>query len=130
MFDITLVSDEGDQVPTHKMILAASSMFFRGLLRRNPHVHPLIFLKGVLHKDLLFLLGFMYRGEVTLGQEELDSFLEAGQTLGVSGLMMNKTGLGTDTKQATGGKKQQKNKFMEAVLEVQEEIIVVKAEAC
>ena len=34
----------------------------------------------------MFLLNFMYTGEVTVGQEELDSFLEAGEALGVEGL--------------------------------------------
>ena len=97
LFDITLVCGDGDQVPTHKLILAASSQFFCNILKRNPHPHPLVFLKGVSHKDLLFLLDFFYMGEVTVGQEELDSFLEAGKTLGVKGLMMKKIGPVTET---------------------------------
>ena len=51
------------------------------------------------HKELLLLLDFMYKGEVTLLQEELDSFLEAGGALGVKGLERGDAGQGA----ATGG---------------------------
>ena len=44
----------------------------------------------------------MYTGEATVGQEELDSFREAGKTLGVKGLMMNKIGPGTETGRTVG----------------------------
>ena len=42
--DVTLVSDNGKQVETHKIILASSSPFFANLLKRNKHPHPLIYM--------------------------------------------------------------------------------------
>ena len=47
-FDVTLVCDN-NQVQAHKVIIAACSPFFKSILRRNPHQHPLLYLKGVLY---------------------------------------------------------------------------------
>jgi hypothetical protein len=33
----------------------------RDILRRNPHQHPLLYLKGVTHRDLESVLNFMYQ---------------------------------------------------------------------
>ena len=125
LFDITLVAGDGNQVPAHKVILAATSKFFCSILSKNSHAHPLVFLKGVAHKDLVSLLDFMYEGEVTVGQEELNSFLEAGQTLGMRGLTRNKTGLVTEAVGATGGEKKQKNP---KIARVQGGAVLVKTE--
>merc|ERR1712210_381623 len=71
-FDVTLACDDS-QVQAHKVILSACSPFFRNILRRNPHQHPLLYLKGVKYKELLSVLNFMYQGEVNVAQEELNS---------------------------------------------------------
>ena len=60
-FDVTLACDDS-QVDAHKVILAACSPFFRNVLRRNPHQHPLLYLKGVTYSDLQSVLSFMYHG--------------------------------------------------------------------
>ncbi len=65
------------------MILSACSPFFRQILRRNPHQHPLLYLKGVKYKELLSVLNFMYQGEVNVAQEELNSFLAVAEDLRV-----------------------------------------------
>merc|ERR1712202_1301 len=75
---------------THKVILSACSPFFRNVLRRNPHQHPLLYLKGVKYKELLSVLNFMYMGEVDVAQEELNSFLAVAEELKVKGLTQNK----------------------------------------
>ena len=43
--DVTLACEDGQQIEAHKMILAASSPFFKNLLKRNKHPHPLIFMR-------------------------------------------------------------------------------------
>ena len=73
------------------MILSACSPFFRNILRRNPHQHPLIYLKGVKYTDLQCVLNFMYHGEVNVAQEELNSFLAVAEDLKVKGLTQNQT---------------------------------------
>jgi len=87
-FDVTLACDDS-QVQAHKVILSACSPFFRQVLRKNPHQHPLLYLKGVKYKELLSVLNFMYMGEVNVAQEELNSFLAVAEDLRVKGLTQN-----------------------------------------
>ena len=89
-FDITLLCEDDNQVMAHKVILSACSPFFRNILRRNSHQHPLLYLKGVKYKELLAVLNFMYQGEVSVAQEELNIFLTVAEDLRVKGLTQSK----------------------------------------
>lgn len=50
-FDLTLACDD-NQIEAHKVIVSACSPFFRNVLRRNPHQHPLLYLKGVKYREV------------------------------------------------------------------------------
>ena len=148
-YDVTLACDE-DQIQAHKVILfwlqlsqihsqmfemffivipelqaqviiSACSPFFRTVLQRNPHTHPLLYLKGVhcalyiVHfsmtsciylkhsyhgtlfppgvklSNLKLVLDFMYNGEVNVAQEELNTFLNVAEELKVKGLSGNQS---------------------------------------
>ena len=41
--DVTLACEDGQQIETHKVVLASSSPFFMELLKKNEHPHPLIY---------------------------------------------------------------------------------------
>ena len=45
--DVTLACDDNQQLTAHKFILGAGSLLFKNILKKNPHQHPLIYLKGV-----------------------------------------------------------------------------------
>jgi len=96
-FDVTIACDD-EQIQAHKVILSACSPFFRNILRRNPHQHPLLYLKGVKYTDLQSVLNFMYHGEVNVAQEELNSFLAVAEDLRVKGLTQNQSQTGSSTK--------------------------------
>jgi len=66
-FDVTIACEDS-QIQAHKVILSACSTFFRNVLRRNPHQHPLLYLKGVKYKEFIAILNFMYNGEVNVAQ--------------------------------------------------------------
>jgi len=87
-FDVTIACED-EQMQAHKVILSACSPFFRNILRRNHHQHPLLYLKGVKYTDLQSVLNFMYHGEVNVAQEELNSFLAVAEDLRVKGLTQN-----------------------------------------
>ena len=88
--DVTLACDD-DQINAHKVVLSACSPFFRTILRRNPHQHPLLYMKGIKYSNLESLLNFMYYGEVNIAQEELNSFLAVAEELKVKGLTQNQS---------------------------------------
>jgi hypothetical protein len=46
------VMDPQHLLQAHRVILSACSPFFKAVLRRNPHQHPLLYLKGVSFRDM------------------------------------------------------------------------------
>ena len=88
-YDVTLVSDDEVQIPAHKLVLSASSHFFKSILRRNSHSHPLLYLSGVDSQSLGFVLDYVYQGEVQIYQDDLNSFLDVAQKLKIEGLLSN-----------------------------------------
>jgi len=86
LFDITLVCGEFYQIQAHKVILSASSPFFRHVLCNNPHNNPLIYLRGINQTDLQHILDFIYHGEVNVSQDNLNSFLAVAEDLKIKGL--------------------------------------------
>ena len=97
-FDVTLACEDS-QVEAHKVILSACSPFFKNILRRNPHQHPLLYLKGVKFSELSNVLNFMYQGEVNVAQESLNTFLSVAEELQVKGLTQGQGGGGQQSQQ-------------------------------
>ena len=83
--DVTLVCDDG-QIKAHKVILSAASPFFRQLFIQNPHIHPLLYLRGTSKKFIQFLLNFVYSGETSVKQEDLALFMDLASSLKIHGL--------------------------------------------
>ena len=85
--DVTLHT-EGRTVKAHKVYLGACSRYFKHVLKgTNIWQHPVLFLANVPFKDLQKILEFIYCGEVTVPQQELQSFLRSAETLQISGLV-------------------------------------------
>ena len=85
--DITLISDDELKFDAHKVVLSASSSFFRNMLRgTSKNVQTLLFLNGIKSSDLQLVLDFVYNGEVKLHQDSIPSFLAATSKLRISGL--------------------------------------------
>ena len=91
LFDVTLVSDDEVQISAHKLVLSASSDFFKNILRKNSHAHPLLYLSGVNSQSLSLVLDYIYQGEVQIYQEDLNFFLDVAQKLKIEGLQSNNT---------------------------------------
>ena len=86
-YDVTLVSDDQQQVLAHKVVLSSSSEYFRNVLTSNTHAHPLLCLNGVNKGDLENILDFIYNGEIQIYQDQLDQFLDIAQRFQVEGLL-------------------------------------------
>lgn len=63
------------------------SPIFLNFLQDNPCKHPVIIFRNILFSDLEALVEFMYTGEVSVSQENLDTFLSTADTLQVQGLI-------------------------------------------
>ena len=85
-YDVTLVSDDHQQVSAHKVVLASSSEYFNKILKKNKHSHPLLCLNGVKSNDLHNILDYIYNGEIQIFQDDLDSFLAAAKRFQLEGL--------------------------------------------
>ena len=94
LHDVTLVSDDHRQVSAHKLVLSASSEYFKNVLKNSnkPNSHPLLCLDGVNSDDLRNILDYIYNGEIQICQENLDRFLSIAQRLKLDGLIGNDEG--------------------------------------
>ena len=59
-FDVTLVTEDERFVAAHKVVLSASSQFFKKILRKADHSKPLIYLNGVKFKELSKVIDYIY----------------------------------------------------------------------
>ena len=84
--DVTLACEEEKQISAHKIILSASSPFFKNILQRNLHQRPLIFLDGVNHRELVAIVDFIYLGKAEVRKDGIEEFLRVGRKLKISGL--------------------------------------------
>ena len=89
-YDVTLVSDDHQQVSAHKVVLSSSSEYFKSILTTNKHSHPMLCLNDVNTGDLMNILDFIYNGEIQIHQEQLDHFLNIAQRFQLQGLIQEK----------------------------------------
>ena len=87
LHDVTIVTDDNDQIAAHKLVLSACSEYFKNLFKKNKHSHPLLCLEGVGSKDVRNMMDYVYNGELQIYQEDLDGFLNVAQRLKIEGLM-------------------------------------------
>ena len=83
--DVTLVCDEEKRIKAHKVILSACSPVFRSILSRNPHQHPLIYLKSISFDNIRSMIKFMYLGKTEVSQECLTEFLKTAKEFEIEG---------------------------------------------
>ncbi|KAM8716006.1 hypothetical protein ACLKA7_002967 [Drosophila subpalustris] len=84
--DVTLSCD-GAVFRAHKLILAACSKKFADLFENTPtNGQCVIILEATTPDNMAALLEFMYKGEVHVSQEALNSFLKSAESLQVKGL--------------------------------------------
>ena len=84
--DVTLACEDGQQIEAHKIVLASSSPFFKELLKKHKHPHPLVYMRGLRSEDLMAIMDFLYFGEVNICQDNLDPFLALAEELKLKGL--------------------------------------------
>ena len=91
LHDVTLVSDDHHQISAHKLVLSASSEYFKNIFKNSnkPNSHPLVCLNEINSNDLKIIMDYIYNGEVQVFQDNLDRFLSIAQRLKLEGLLGN-----------------------------------------
>ena len=83
--DITLSCEDGKNFEAHRVLLAARSQYFYGIVPKLK-VEPVIFLKGVKGNHLEKILKYIYSGTATVSRSQLKPILEVARSLQVKGL--------------------------------------------
>ena len=65
LFDVTLVTEDGQHVQAHRIILSAGSNFFSDIFKKSNHKNVLVYLKGI--RSGLVLIGLPLPG-IVLGK--------------------------------------------------------------
>ena len=86
--DVTLVSSDGEEIEAHKVILASGSRFFQNLFKQSVKrtSHPLLYMRGLKTTELNLIVDFLYQGEVSVPQDQLEDFLALATELQLKGL--------------------------------------------
>lgn len=87
LVDVTIYCDDG-QVNAHKLVLAASSSYFRSLFSRmtNTFQYPIIVLREMPVNDLKTIIQFIYHGEINVPQNRVDSLMRCANYLQIDGM--------------------------------------------
>ena len=93
--DVTLVAEDGKQFKAHKVVIAACSDLFRNILEITNDANPLIYLHGIQHQVLKYVLEFMYKGKTEVPQKNLSDFIKVAQELKLKGLTFDESMLNT-----------------------------------
>ena len=85
LLDVTIACED-ENILAHRVILSACSSFFKTILKRSrSHQNLVLYLRGVARRDMENVLDFMYHGEVSVAQADLNSFLQVAEELQVKG---------------------------------------------
>lgn len=91
MTDVTLICNGGQTIRAHRVILSTFSPYFRAIFEsqpfsNNPCQYPVIVIKDLELSELRTIIDFIYKGEVSVSRDKLQSVLQAAKALEVSGL--------------------------------------------
>jgi len=80
--DVTLITEDFKETKAHRLALISCSKVLDHILSHlDSHNHPVIYLRGILHENLQYVLQFIYHGEVTVPQDSMGSVLSTAQDL-------------------------------------------------
>uniref|UniRef100_A0A0A9VPN1 Longitudinals lacking protein, isoforms H/M/V n=1 Tax=Lygus hesperus TaxID=30085 RepID=A0A0A9VPN1_LYGHE len=86
------VAAEGKFVKAHKVVLSACSSYLEELLQNHEDKHPILIFNDISYVELKAMLEYMYRGEVNVSQDQLNTFLKAAEALRIKGLTTDQGG--------------------------------------
>ena len=68
--DVTLVTDDKQQIRAHRNILSAASPVFKSILQiDNNNANPIIYLRGIQHSEMEFIFQFIWEKQDFMRRE-------------------------------------------------------------
>lgn len=86
--DVSLYCD-GGTLKAHKVVLSACSVYFEKIFKDHPCKHPVVIVNDIKMKEMQMVLEYMYKGELNVLEDELNSFVSVASLLDVRGLSNN-----------------------------------------
>ena len=85
--DVTLVTDDKQQIRAHRNILSACSPVFKNILHLDSNNNnPIIYLRGIQYSEMESIMQFIYLGEARFHKERLSEFLMVSKNLEIKEL--------------------------------------------
>ena len=85
--DVTLVTDDKQQIRAHRNILSAASPVFKNILQLNSNnTNPVINLSGIQHSEMESIMQLIYLGEARFYEERMSQFLMVSKKLDIKDL--------------------------------------------
>ena len=85
--DVTLVTDDKQEIKAHRGILSACSPLFKNILQLEyNNSNPVIYLTGIQHSEMESIMQFIYLGEARFYEERMSEFLMVSKNLEIKEL--------------------------------------------
>ena len=85
--DVTLVTDDKQQIKAHRNILSAASPVFKSIFQMDSNnANQVIFLMGIQHSEMESIMQFIYLGEARFNEERMSEFLTLSKNLEIKEL--------------------------------------------
>ena len=85
--DVTLVTDDKQQIRAHRNILSACSPVFKNILQIDCNsTNPVIYLRGIQHSEMESIMQFIYLGEAKFYEERMSELLMVSKNLEIKDL--------------------------------------------
>ena len=85
--DVTLVTDDKQQIRAHRNILSACSPVFKNILKiDSSNTNPFIYLRGIQQSEMESIMQFIYLGEAKFDEERMNEFLKVSKNLEIKDL--------------------------------------------
>ena len=84
--DVTLLCEDSFKIEAHKVILCAGSNFFREFFTTNSNDNIILYMRGIPKHHLMPLVQFLYYGETTVPNKQVQEILKVAKELEISSL--------------------------------------------
>ena len=84
--DVTLLCEDRFKIEAHKVVLCAGSNFFREFFTNNTNDNLILYMRGIPKHQLMPLIQFLYCGETTVPNKQVQEILNVAKELEISTL--------------------------------------------